>query len=160
MSDTQTDMNSVSGPENLEHMSAEELYALAKQREQQEWEEEKEARKAELKALRDKRRDVVKSHKKALKKLEETQAAELAEIDAQISELKQGPQGEKMDTRDRNKSQRILEVLAEGGAMSIDEIREALDASVDSKNMAQTLNYLARQGRVERVSRGVYQLAD
>ncbi|MCG5525963.1 type IV toxin-antitoxin system AbiEi family antitoxin domain-containing protein [Ectothiorhodospira haloalkaliphila] len=160
MNDTYTDTIHVSEAESAAQLSSEELYALAQKREQEEREEKKEARKAELKALRDERRDLIKSHKKALKRLQQAQAAELAELDSRIDDLKQGPQGDKSTKRDLNKSQRILEVLAEGGAMSIDEIREALDASVDSKNMAQTLNYLARQGRVERVSRGVYQLAD
>jgi DNA-binding transcriptional ArsR family regulator len=159
MNETYTDMTHAAEPEGVAQLSSEELYALAQKREQQEWEEEKEARKAKLKALRDERRDLIKSHKKALKKLQQAQAAELAEVESRINELQQGPQGEKTTKRDRNKSQRILDVLAEGGAMSIDEIREKLDP-VEPKNLSQTLNYLNSQGRLERVSRGVYKLAE
>lgn len=133
----------------IEKMSADELYALAQQREQEEQQAQQEAIRQEVEALRAQRREVIAQHKK-----------ELAAIDAKIKKLggRTGG-GRRRGAAGGNVTNAVLEVLA-GGKASTRDIKAALDAKgVAASNLSQTLAYLKRTGRVTSPSRAVYALA-
>lgn len=153
--------------ENTQMMSSAELYALAREKEREEALRNKEANKEQIKALRAERRSMLKSHQAALLRLQEAQAAELATLDARIAELggrvpAQSPlAGSDNRPRQSGRADMIIQVLGQAPQMSLDELRQNLEASgvTDTKTLSQTMAYLKKQGRVEQVSRGVYQLA-
>lgn len=132
----------------VDAMSAEELYALAQQRERQEHEAAQEAVREEIEALRAERRELVAAHKKALNA-----------VDAKIRKL--GGRASRSSGRRSggNITSKVLEVLSHGKA-STKDIKAALDAQgVTANNLSQTLAYLKRTGRVTSPSRAVYALA-
>jgi hypothetical protein len=135
---------------DINNLSAEELYELARQREQEEYEQEKEERRAQLAELRAERKKMLARHKR-----------EIAEIDEQIQALggrsrnraaKQGSQ--------TGISSMVLEILAAEKKTDTKHIRAALEASgIDTTNLGQTLAYLKRTGRIKSAGRGVYAMA-
>lgn len=133
---------------SVENMSAEELYALAQQKEQEEQVAQQEAVRQEIEALRAERRELVAKQKK-----------ELAAIDAKIRKLggrsasrRRGGAGGKVTTA-------ILDILA-GGKANTKDIKATLEAQgITANNLSQTLAYLKRTGRVTSPSRSVYALA-
>jgi hypothetical protein len=131
------------------NMSAEELYALAQEREQEEQEAQQAALREQIEALRAQRRELVARHKK-----------ELAAIDSQIRKL--GGRTRRAGGRGRaggNVTDQILAILAKGKATT-KEIRDALESQgVTAGNLSQTLAYLKRTGRVTSPARAVYALA-
>jgi len=130
-------------------MSAEELYALAQQREQEEQEAQQAAMREQLEAVREERRALVAKHKK-----------ELAAVDAKIRKL--GGRTRRTGGGRRagsNVTAQVLEVLAKGKATT-KEIKDALEAQgVTVNNLSQTLAYLKRTGRVTSPARATYALA-
>ncbi|MFP4245487.1 MAG: hypothetical protein ACLFMW_11040 [Ectothiorhodospira sp.] len=134
---------------NPEQMSAEELYALARRREEQEAAEKEEARRQEREALREKRRELVKQHRR-----------ELAQIDREIRKLGGRPPrgGQVRGKRETGTSRILCEIVASHPPeMTTREIREqAVQAGLDVKNLSQTLGYLKRQGKLASPRRGVY----
>ena len=132
----------------LSNLSAEELYALAREREQQEAEEAKEAMRAQLQDLRAKRRDVVARHRK-----------ELAEIDAEIRGLggRAARAGKKRQSSGISITDQVLEIVGAVDSISTKEIQAELEnRGVVANNLAQTLAYLKRQGKVTSPSRSIY----
>ncbi|SFM65964.1 hypothetical protein SAMN05421721_11925 [Ectothiorhodospira mobilis] len=134
---------------NPQEMSAEELYALARQREEQEAAEQEEARRQEREALKQKRRELIKQHRR-----------ELAQLDREIRKLggrvpRAGQGGGKRET---GPSRILCEIVANNPPeMTTKEIREqAQQAGLNVKNLSQTLGYLKRQGKLTSPRRGVY----
>lgn len=133
----------------VEKMSADELYALAQQREQEEQQAQQEAVRQEVDALRAQRRELIAKHKK-----------EVAAIDAKIKKLggRTGG-GRRRGSAGGSVTSAILEILATGKA-STKDIKAALDAQgITASNLSQTLAYLKRTGRVTSPSRAMYALA-
>ncbi|MCG5512268.1 hypothetical protein [Ectothiorhodospira shaposhnikovii] len=136
---------------NPMEMSAQELYALARKREEQEAAAKEEAVREQRQALREQRRELVRRHRK-----------ELAALDREISKLggkvSAGRASRTVD--DAGPSQVICEIVASEPEMSIGEIRErAAAAGLNVKNISQTLGYLKKQGRLDSPRRGVYRAA-
>lgn len=133
----------------IDAMSADELYALALQREQQEAEAEHAAMREQIDALRVERRELISAHKKAL-----------AAIDSKIRKLGgRSGRGAARRSNGGNITAAVLDVLA-GGKASTKDIKAALDSQgVVANNLSQTLAYLKRTGRVTSPSRAVYALA-
>jgi hypothetical protein len=131
----------------LSNLSAEELYALAREREQQEADEAKEAMRAQLEELRAQRREIVARQRK-----------ELAQIDAEIRNLG----GRTGRTRKRRASgtsvtDQVLKIVSGVEQISTKEIQAELEnRGVVVNNLAQTLAYLKRQGKVTSPSRSIY----
>jgi hypothetical protein len=131
----------------LTNLSAEELYALAREREQQEADEAREAVRAQLDELRAKRRETVARHRK-----------ELAQIDAEIRNLG----GRAGRTRKRRSSgtsvtEQVMDIVSGVESISTKEIQAELDKrGIVANNLAQTLAYLKRQGRVTSPARSIY----
>jgi len=128
----------------VEDMTADELYALAQQREQEEYEKEREAVREQIEQLRAERRQLVVDHKK-----------QLAALDSQIRKL-----GGRVPSRGKakvNVAEKVVEIVAAAGTISTKEIKEALEKQgIASKNLSQTLAYLKRTDRVVSPSRSMY----
>jgi hypothetical protein len=131
---------------SVSDLSSEELYALAQQREEQEAAEAREAAKAQLEGLRQQRREMVARHRK-----------ELAAIDAEIRSLGgRAPRGRRR-AGGPSVTDQVLEIVNSAKKISTKEIKAELDSrGVAAKNLAQTLAYLKRQGKVKSPSRSMY----
>ena len=137
----------------IDDLSAEELYALARAREQQEGERKEQEIKEKRGELKAERKRMLVRHRK-----------ELAELDRQIRDMGgSAPKARVGGARRRGGSgegtisQRLCEIVANQPEMTVGEIREqAESAGIDTKNISQTLAYLKRQGRLSSPRRGVY----
>ena len=134
---------------SVSDLSSEELYALAKEREEQEEVEAREAAKAQLDDLRRQRREMVTRHRK-----------ELAGIDAEIRSLGgRAPRGRRR-AGGPSVTDQVLEIVSSAKKTSTNEIKAELDSrGVVANNLAQTLAYLKRQGKVKSPARSVYAAA-
>jgi len=138
---------------SVTELSSEELYALAREREQQEAEHREQEIKEKRDELKAKRKEMLARHRK-----------ELAEIDRQIRDMG-GAVPRARGTRRRSAggatiSQRLCDIVATQPEMTVSEIREQAEASgIETKNISQTLAYLKRQGRLASPRRGVYSSA-
>lgn len=132
---------------NLSGLSSDELYRLAQEREQQEAEEAKEAVRAQLDELRAERRDMIARHRK-----------ELAAIDSQIRGLGgRTARGKKRGSADGSVTDHVMQIVSGTKKISTKEIKTELEnRGVVANNLAQTLAYLKRQGKVTSPSRSVY----
>lgn len=128
----------------VDELSADELYALAQERQQEEEEEQRHAVKQEIDNLKQERRELVTRHRK-----------ELAEIDSKIKKL-----GGRTRARSRsavNVTDAVLAIVQAAGEISTKDIKAELDRQgVVASNLSQTLAYLKRQGRVSSPHRSVY----
>jgi hypothetical protein len=133
----------------ISELSSEELYELARQREEQEAAAAQEAAREKIEALRQQRRDMVARHKK-----------ELAAIDAEIRSLG----GRTGTARGRRRSgsgvsvtEQVLDIVANAKEISTKDIKAELDnRGIVANNLAQTLAYLKRQGKVASPARSIY----
>jgi len=128
---------------SIDELTAEELYELAKAREAEEREREKEKLRAQVDELRAERKATVARHRK-----------ELADIDARIRKL-----GGRTGTRSGggNVSASVLDILSDKKKHSTKEIQAELqNRGVTANNLAQTLAYLKRQGKVQSPERSIY----
>lgn len=135
---------------NIEKLSAQELYELAKQKEQEELENEREQVKAQIEDLKARRRELVNQQKR-----------ELAALDKEIRGLKRsiGAGGARSTRASSNISQAVIDYLGQAGQANTKEIRTALEqAGVETANLGQCLAYLKRKGRVNSPERSVYEL--
>lgn len=142
--------------QKLSGLTAEELFSMARAREQEEAmqrDQESKEKRSELKARR--------------KEIEARHRKELAELDREIQELG-GPSPKQRGSVKRRRggadggtiSQKLCEIVATQSEMTTTEIRDHADATgIDTKNLSQTLAYLKRQGRLESPRRGVYKAA-
>ena len=131
---------------SLADLSAEELYELAREREEQEALEAREAVRAQIDALREQRREMVARQRK-----------ELAAIDAEIRGL--GGRTAKGGKRRGSASvtEQVMEIVSSAKKISTKEIKAELEnRGIVANNLAQTLAYLKRQGRVTSPSRSIY----
>ena len=129
-------------------LSAEELYALARQREKEEAERQKEERRKKREQLMEERKKMLARHRK-----------EQADLERQIRELggRVGRAGAPRRAGGGSVSQQLVEIIASKPEMDTKEIKErAEQAGLDTKNISQTLAYLKRQGRLTSPRRGVY----
>lgn len=139
---------------SIEELSAEELFALARQREEEEAERKMQEVAAERAELKARRKALVAEHRK-----------ELAALDREIQRLggvtrRRGPRTRRA-TGGPTISDQLCEIVATQPEMTTTEIRvKAEEAGVQTKNLSQTLAYLKRQGRLDTPSRGVYRLAE
>ncbi|SEP76661.1 hypothetical protein SAMN05421693_10596 [Ectothiorhodospira magna] len=129
-------------------LSSEELYALARKKQEQEAAAKEEEAREQIRLLREQRREMVRRHRK-----------ERADLDRQIAKLGGKLPKSRVSRASGNAgpSQVICEIVASEPEMTIGEIRaRALAAGLNVKNLSQTLGYLKKQGRLEPVRRGVY----
>jgi hypothetical protein len=129
----------------LKDLSSDELYALAQRREEEEAEAELAAKRQAIEDLKAQRKAMVAEHTAALR-----------DIDKQIRQL-----GGKTRRAGRGKAINVTDTVAHivqtAGEISTKEIRAALESQgIDASNLAQTLAYLKRQGRVGSPSRSIY----
>lgn len=129
-------------------MSSDELFKLAEQRKKEEMAKEMEAAQEKINNLRAKRREIVAKHKK-----------QLATIDNQIKKL--GGKAPATTKKGRGSvTSSILAIIGSAGEVSTADLKKALaKKGVNAGNLAQTLAYLKRQGRIISPSRAVYKLA-
>ena len=133
---------------NVSDMSSEELYQLAREREEQEAMEAKEAVRAQIEALRAQRKEIVARHRK-----------ELAAIDAEIRSLggRASSRGKRRGSAGGNVTDHVMDIVSQAKKITTAEIKAELEnRGVVANNLAQTLAYLKRQGRVSSPSRSVY----
>jgi hypothetical protein len=135
---------------NLKNMSSEELFALAKQKEQDEKKWFAEENKAKVSELREERKQMLLKHKK-----------ELNEINKRIKELGgRVPVSSAVASGATGASAAIVELL-EAGEMDTKTLRKKLDEmGVSVKNIGQNLNYLKKNGKIASVARGIYKKAE
>ncbi len=136
---------------DIAELSAEELYALARQREKEEAERQEKELVKKREELRAKRKDLVAKQRK-----------ELAALDREIRKLggtvrRPGPARTRRRAGAPAITDQLCAIVATQPEMAIREIREkAEEAGVDTRNLSQTLAYLKRQGRLDSPRRGVY----
>ena len=131
---------------NVEELSSEELFALAKQKEAEERERQKEALRAELDKLRAEKKEMLARHRK-----------EVAAIDARIRKLGGRTGGR---TGGGNVSAGILDILSDKKQHSTKDIQAQLQKrGIVANSLAQTLAYLKRQKKVKSPKRSIYTIA-
>lgn len=132
----------------ISDLSSEELYELARQREEQETEEAQKAARAQIDALRQQRKEAVARHRK-----------ELAAIDAEIRSLggRTGPGGRRRSASGPSVTDQVMDIVGQSKKISTKEIKAELsNRGVVANNLAQTLAYLKRQGKVKSPARSIY----
>jgi hypothetical protein len=136
---------------DIQDLSAEELYALARKREKQEAEREEKALVKKREALKAKRKELVAKQRK-----------ELAVLDREIQKLgttvrRRAPTRARRAGGGATIGAQLYAIVATQPEMAIAEIREkAEEAGVDTRNLSQALAYLKRQGRLDSPRRGFY----
>ena len=132
---------------SLTGLSSEELYELAREREEQEAAEAQEAVRAQIEELRTLRRETVARQRK-----------ELAAIDAEIRGLGgRAPRGKQRRSSGGSVTEHVYEIVSSAKKISTKDIKAELEQrGIVAKNLAQTLAYLKRQGKVASPSRSVY----
>lgn len=133
---------------NLSELTSDELYELAREREEQEAAEAKEAVRAQIEALKTKRKEAMARHRK-----------ELAAIDAEIRSLggRGATRGKRRSAAGGNVTDHVMEIVSKAKKISTTEIKAELESrGVVANNLAQTLAYLKRQGRVASPERSIY----
>jgi hypothetical protein len=128
-------------------LSSDELYELAREREQEEAVEAREAVRAQIEELRAARRDMVARHRK-----------ELAAVDAEIRSLGgRTTRARRRGSAGGSVTEHVLEIVSTAKKISTKEIKAELEArGVVANNLAQTLAYLKRQGKVTSPARSIY----
>ena len=132
----------------IAELSSEELYELARQREEQEAEQAQQAARAQIEELRQKRKEMVARHRK-----------ELSAIDAEIRGLggRTGPGGRRRSGSGVSVTDQVLDIVSQSKQISTKEIKAELgNRGVVANNLAQTLAYLKRQGKVQSPARSIY----
>lgn len=135
---------------SLSDLSSDELYRLAQEREEQEAAAAKEAAREQIEELRNQRRELVARHRK-----------ELAAIDAEIRALGgRGSRGKRRGGSGISVTDQVLDIVSKSKKVSTKEIKAELESrGVVANNLAQTLAYLKRQGKVVSPARSIYSAA-
>ena len=138
---------------NIEELSSEELYALAREREQAE-------AKAQAAQLAEQRAELRAQRKEMLAR----QRKELAEIEREIEKLG-GAVRRSRPTRKSSDGPTIVDqlcdIVATQPTMTVQEVREKAEAvGVGTQNLSQTLAYLKQKGRLVSPQRGVYAVTE
>ena len=130
-------------------MSSDELFKLAEQRKQEEMAKETEAVKEKINALRTKRRELIAKHKK-----------QLATIDNQIKKFGGGTPKRTAKSGRGSITNAILSAIEQAGTITTKELKSTLKTQgINANNLAQTLAYLKRQGRIASPQRATYKLS-
>jgi len=130
----------------LEELRAEELYALAQQREQEEAEARRDAMKQQIDALRAKRKTLVAAHRK-----------EISAIDTKILKLAGKTRRVRSRTNGENLTDIVVDIVHSAGEISTQQIRAELDAQgIEARNLSQTLAYLKRVGKLASPGRSLF----
>ena len=132
---------------NLSDMSSEELYELARQREEQETAEEREAARAKVEELRDQRREMLTRHRK-----------EIAALEAEIRAYggRTGGRGKRRGGA-ASVTDQVLDIVNQAKKISTKDIKGQLEErGIVANNLAQTLAYLKKQGKVTSPARSIY----
>ncbi|MFP4080534.1 MAG: hypothetical protein ACLFMW_04240 [Ectothiorhodospira sp.] len=132
----------------LENLSAQELYELARRREEEERERAEQERREQLEQLMARRREMVARQK-----------AELAALDKEIKNLggRTRSASRRANGSHASLSRKVVELLQEKGEMNTRRIKAELESrGLETRNISQTLSYLKRQGRLQNKGRGVY----
>ena len=136
---------------DFKNMSADELFALAnqKQADEKKWIEEE--NKGKIAELKDERKQILLRHKK-----------EINEVNAKIKSLGGKVAGATTTGKGRTGvSAAIMGLLEDVENMDTKTLRERLDEmGVSVGNLGQSLAYLKKNGKVDSVGRGVYKKAD
>ncbi|MCA1788901.1 MAG: hypothetical protein LC667_03285 [Thioalkalivibrio sp.] len=136
---------------DLEELTAEELFDLARKREKEEAEREEKKFAKKREALKAERKELVAKQRK-----------ELAALDREILKLgrtvrRRGPARARRGDGGSTITDQLCAIVATQPEMAISEIRDkAEEAGVETRNLSQTLAYLKRQGRLDSPRRGVY----
>lgn len=152
----------------LEKMSSEDLYALARQREEEERAAGAAAAKASLQALRTERRALLQRQRAERLALDKTHAKELEGIEERIAELealfgiRPSHRAQKRGRKNQSdvRSGDIEAVMEPGRLYRLNEIREALVTAgknaAEDAHLSQRVNYLRKTGRIFSPERGMY----
>ena len=132
---------------SLSELSSDELYRLAQKREEQEAAEAKVAARAQIEGLRNARRELVARQRK-----------ELAAIDAEIRALGgRSARGKRRTSAGVSVTDQVLDIVSKAKKVSTKDIKAELEnRGVVANNLAQTLAYLKRQGKVSSPARSIY----
>lgn len=132
---------------DVNSLTSDELYEMARVREQEEKERIKQEARQQVAELRAERKRTLTRHKR-----------ELAQIDAQIEALSgRRSRGSAAKGAQTGISSVVLEILGSVKKASTKELRAELEAKgINTANLAQTLAYLKRTGRVKSTGRGQY----
>jgi hypothetical protein len=132
---------------SLAGLSSDELYEMAREREEQEAAEAQAAVRAQIEELRNLRRETVARHRK-----------ELAAIDAEIRGLGgRTPRSKQRRSSGGSVTEQVYDIVSSAKKISTKDIKAELEQrGVVAKNLAQTLAYLKRQGKVASPSRSIY----
>ena len=132
---------------SLAGLSSDELYEMAREREEQEAAEAQAAVREQIEELRNVRRETVARHRK-----------ELAAIDAEIRGLGgRTPRGKQRRSSGGSVTEQVYEIVSSAKKISTKDIKAELEQrGVVAKNLAQTLAYLKRQGKVASPARSIY----
>jgi len=131
---------------DLNNMTADDLYKLAKQREADERKWIAEENKQKITDLREERRQLQHRHKK-----------EINEVNSRIKALGGKVSGTLASGKGRTGASATIVEILDAGEMDTKAIRDKLEAiGVAVGNLGQTLAYLKKNGRIASVARGVY----
>ena len=134
---------------DTEKMTSEELFELAKKKQdERKWIEEE--NKGKIAELREERKQILLRHKK-----------EINEVNAKIKSLGgRVPVSSAVAKGATGATAAIVEIL-EAGELDTKTLRERLDEQgVSVKNIGQTLSYLKKNGKIASVARGIYKKSD
>lgn len=136
---------------DFNNMTADDLYKLAKQRENDERKLVTEQNKQKIANLREERKQLQARHKR-----------EINEVNSRIRALGGKVPATSATGKGRTGiSAAIVELLDEVGELDTTAIREKLNSiGVSVGNLGQTLAYLKKNGKVDSVSRGVYKKSE
>ena len=131
---------------DLNNMTADDLYKLARQREADERKWIAEENKQKISDLREERKQLQLRHKK-----------EINEVNARIKALGGKVSGTSASGNGRTGASAAIVEILDAGEMDTKAIRDKLEAiGVSVGNLGQTLAYLKKNGRVASVARGIY----
>ncbi len=143
----------------IDKMTANELFKLAKRREQQEQKKALAEKQAELVALKAERKRLITEHTKALRAIDKSIAA----ITGRKKTTRKTKATAKASTTGRKRGSltaAIVKVLSSSDSVSISDLRASLSSKgIASKNLNQQLAYLKRKGQITSPSRGHYAIA-
>ena len=132
-------------------LSSQELYEIARQREQEEYEAEQAERQSQIDVLREERRQLIADHKKAVAAIDK----EIRKLGGRAARGTGGRRG-----RSGGQSDAIMEIISTNGPISSSDLKAELSAKgMEVKHLSQQLNYLKRRGQITSPSRAVYAIA-
>lgn len=135
----------------VEKMSARELFALAERRKKEEADLAQAAAAEKIEALRQQKREVTTEYHRAIAALDR----EIRRLGGRGGRKKATVRGVRGGT-----SSAILKIISDKGKATTADIKSALGKrGIDATNLAQTLAYLKRSGKITSPARATYALA-